>query len=76
MTQTTAVHKDYLSVLDFDSADLERCLEIASRLKADRSLGTQAPTATALNGRHVALLFDKPSSCWGALVVSPLPMSW
>ena len=31
------------------------------RLKADRSLGRHAPTADALNGRHVAMLFDKPS---------------
>ena len=46
--------KDFLSVLDFDAADLERCLEIAARVKADRRLGLQAPTATALNGRHVA----------------------
>jgi ornithine carbamoyltransferase len=30
-------------------------------LKSDRSLGRQAPTADVLNGRHVALLFDKPS---------------
>jgi ornithine carbamoyltransferase len=53
--------KDFLSVLDFDAADLERCLEIAARLKADRVLGRQAPTSTALNGRHVAMLFEKPS---------------
>src|SRR5881628_1470999 len=60
---TTAVarRKDFLSVLDFDSADLERCLQLAARLKADRSLGRHAPTADALNGRHVAMLFDKPS---------------
>ena len=30
-------------------------------MKADRSLGRHAPTADVLNGRHVALLFDKPS---------------
>ena len=53
--------KDFLSVLDFDAADLERCLEIAARLKADRVLGRQAPTSAALNGRHVAMLFEKPS---------------
>jgi ornithine carbamoyltransferase len=53
--------KDFLSVLDFDAADLERCLELAARLKADRVQGFQAPTAAALNGRHVAMLFEKPS---------------
>src|SRR5215510_10150021 len=61
MTQATSTHKDFLSVLNFDAADLERCLQLAAQLKADRSLGRQAPTADALSGRHVALLFDKPS---------------
>ena len=51
----------FLSILDFDASDLERCLHLATQLKADRSLGQQAPTSNALNGRHVALLFDKPS---------------
>ncbi len=53
--------KDFLSVLDFDAPDLERCLEIAAQVKADRVLGRQAPTSAALNGRHVAMLFEKPS---------------
>jgi ornithine carbamoyltransferase len=53
--------KDFLSVLDFDAADLELCLEIAAQVKADRVLGRQAPTSEALNGRHVAMLFEKPS---------------
>ena len=53
--------KDFLSVLDFDTADLERCLELAAQVKADRVLGRQAPTSAALNGRHVAMLFEKPS---------------
>ena len=48
-------------MLDFDAADLERCLELAAQLKADRSLGRQAPTADALDGRHVAMLFEKAS---------------
>src|SRR5436190_9365747 len=62
MTATTlARRKDFLSVLDFDAADLERCLELAAEVKADRSLGRHAPTAEALDGRHVAMLFDKPS---------------
>ena len=63
MTQATPAQtrKDFLSILDFDPNDLEGCLELAAQLKADRSLGRHAPTADALNGRHVALLFDKPS---------------
>jgi ornithine carbamoyltransferase len=53
--------KDFLSVLDFGPTDLERCLEIAGHVKADRPLGRQAPTSAALDGRHVAMLFEKPS---------------
>ncbi|MBI3402792.1 MAG: ornithine carbamoyltransferase [Acidobacteria bacterium] len=58
---TITKRKDFLSVLDFDAADLERCLRLATQLKADRGLGRHAPTANALDGRHVAVLFDKPS---------------
>jgi len=58
---TLARRKDFLSVLDFDSADLEQCLRLAAQLKGDRALGRHAPTAEALDGRHVAMLFDKPS---------------
>jgi ornithine carbamoyltransferase len=53
--------KDLLSILDLDAVDLERLLELGSRLKADRGLGVQAPTATALSGRYVAMLFEKSS---------------
>jgi ornithine carbamoyltransferase len=56
-----ARRKDFLSVLDFDAADFESCLQLAAQVKGDRLLGRQAPTADVLNGRHVALLFDKPS---------------
>src|SRR5436309_2296443 len=62
MTQTTAqTRKGFLSVLDFDAADFERCLKLAAQVKSDRSLGRQAQTAETLSGRHVAMLFDKPS---------------
>jgi ornithine carbamoyltransferase len=61
MAGATTTRKDFLSVLDFDATDLERCLEIGARLKSERALGRQAPTADALDGRHVALLFEKPS---------------
>lgn len=53
--------KDFVSVLDFEPEELERCLSLATRLKRERVLGPQAPTAGALGGAHFALLFDKPS---------------
>lgn len=53
--------KDFLSILDFEPAELEACLALAARVKRDRSLGQKAPTANALGGAHVALLFEKPS---------------
>jgi ornithine carbamoyltransferase len=63
MTPATSVARPrhFLSVVDFDAADLERCLELAIRMKAERSLGAHAPTAQALAGRYVAMLFEKPS---------------
>ena len=61
MSEATQTRKDFLSVLDLDAFDLERCLRLAAQLKADRSLGRHAPTADALDGRHIAMLFDKPS---------------
>ena len=54
-------NKDFLSVLDFEPAELEACLTLAERLKRERSLGPKAPTADALGGAHVAMLFEKPS---------------
>jgi ornithine carbamoyltransferase len=53
--------KDLLSILDLDRTELEQALMLASQLKADRRLGLRAPTAHALDGRHVGLLFEKPS---------------
>jgi ornithine carbamoyltransferase len=53
--------KDFLSILDLSPGDLDRLLVLAARMKADRGLRRQAPTATALAGLHVALLFEKPS---------------
>ena len=61
MTPATQTHKDFLSILDFDAAELERCLDLTAQVKADRALGPQAPTAQVLHGRHVAMLFEKPS---------------
>jgi ornithine carbamoyltransferase len=53
--------KNFLSVLDLDGPELDRCLNLAAQFKADRGLGRQAPTATALDGRAVAMLFEKAS---------------
>jgi ornithine carbamoyltransferase len=61
MPGATSTRKDFLSILDVDATDLERCLQLSARLKAERSLGRQSPTADALVGRHIALLFEKPS---------------
>ena len=61
MAGATTTRKDFLSILDFDAADLERCLELGAQLKAERSLGPAGADADALDGRHVALLFEKPS---------------
>jgi len=55
------MRKDFLSILDLDAADLDRCLALAAQIKADRALGPDAPTADALSGKHVAMLFEKAS---------------
>jgi ornithine carbamoyltransferase len=57
----TAVARRFLSILDLTPERLEGCLSLAARLKRERALGRCAPTAGALAGRHVALLFSKPS---------------
>ncbi len=53
--------KSFLSILDLTHADLAGLLDLAVRMKSERHLGPHAPTATALAGLHVALLFEKPS---------------
>jgi len=60
-TLNTGTRRDFLSVLDFAPGELERCLTLARRLKHERPLGRQASTSSSLDGRHVAMLFDKPS---------------
>ena len=56
-----AGRRGFLSVLDFTPSELQETLALAARLKQERALGVCAPTSRALMGRHVALLFDKPS---------------
>jgi ornithine carbamoyltransferase len=55
------VSRNFLSILDLTPAELREILDLGLRVKADRHLGPKAPTATALAGRHVGLLFEKPS---------------
>ena len=55
-----AFAKDFLSILDLSSSDLDRLLATSAHMKSERRLGR--PTlAHVLAGRHVALLFEKPS---------------
>jgi ornithine carbamoyltransferase len=53
--------KDFLSILDLGPLDLDRLLALAAEMKSRRRLRQHAPTAQALAGLHVALLFEKPS---------------
>jgi ornithine carbamoyltransferase len=53
--------KDFLSILDLRHEDFIHVLDVAADMKARRRMGRKAPTANLLAGRHVALLFDKPS---------------
>jgi ornithine carbamoyltransferase len=59
--RTTAAWQpsQFLSVLDLTPGELETCLDLAGSMKAARHAGRAH--ATPLAGRHVALLFDKPS---------------
>ena len=49
----------FLSVLDFDHATLEACLDLAASMKSARA--ARRAHSRPLEGRHVALLFEKPS---------------
>jgi ornithine carbamoyltransferase len=61
MTQSavSAAPGRFLSILDFDRATIDACLELAAEMKAARAAG--APHRRPLEGRHFALLFEKPS---------------
>ena len=54
-----ALPKDFLSVLDFAPEGLVACLDLAAAMKAARHQGI--PQIQPLAGKHVALLFEKPS---------------
>jgi ornithine carbamoyltransferase len=53
--------QNFLSILDLNPDSLAKTIELAAKLKRERVKGLKAPTAQALNGRHVGLLFEKPS---------------
>ena len=58
MTPATVVqHKDFLSVLDFEAAEFERCVGLAAQVKRVRALGREAPMADALSGRQREIVF-------------------
>jgi ornithine carbamoyltransferase len=57
----TAAPKDFLSILDLTQRDFLLLLDLAADMKAKRRLGRVAPTASVLDGQHVAMLFEKPS---------------
>jgi ornithine carbamoyltransferase len=74
--------KDFLSVLDLSAGELDRLLDLAARMKAERRLGCQAATSSVLAGAHVAMLFEKPSlRTWSTFEIAirelgghPLPL--
>jgi ornithine carbamoyltransferase len=49
----------FLSIMDFGPSELEACLRLAGELKRARAAGSRH--ARPLEGRHIALLFEKPS---------------
>jgi ornithine carbamoyltransferase len=49
----------FLSIRDFDESQLESCLRLAAELKHARAAGVRH--VRPLKGRHVVLIFDKPS---------------
>ena len=53
--------KHFLSLLDYTPDDLHRTLALAADLKAVRRARAASPHMAALAGRHVGLLFEKPS---------------
>ena len=59
MRSATAIPTRFLSILDFDHDTLSLCLDLAAQYKAARAAGV--PHDRPLEGRHVALLFEKPS---------------
>ena len=59
MEDVAAIPPRFFSILDFDHETLAACLDRAAQYKAARAAGV--PHDRPLEGRHVALLFEKPS---------------
>ena len=59
MQSATAIPARFLSILDFDHEALNACLDRAGQYKTARATGVRHDRP--LEGRHVALLFEKPS---------------
>ena len=59
MSTSISTPSRFLSVLDFDHATLDYCLELAADMKQARA--TRRRHVRPLDGRHFALLFEKPS---------------
>ena len=59
MRSAAAIPSRFLSILDFEHDTLDLCLELAAQYKTARSAGV--PHDRPLDGRHIALLFEKPS---------------
>ena len=55
----TGSARHYLSVLDLRHDELDQILTLAARFKRERAAGVRSEQP--LEGRHVALLFEKPS---------------
>ncbi len=53
--------RHFLTLLDYTPDDLARTLALAAELKTARRARAVSPHAAALAGRHVGLLFEKPS---------------
>jgi ornithine carbamoyltransferase len=53
--------RSFLSILDFTPDELAGCLELAAKLRTARRQRTPLPESSALAGRHLGLLFEKPS---------------
>jgi ornithine carbamoyltransferase len=56
---STLASKDFISVLDLTHAELGILLDLAASMKKDRNAGRTG--RRPLEGKHVALLFEKPS---------------
>src|SRR5687767_10496786 len=57
--RSTATLRRFLSILDFDHAALEACMALAASMKQARAARREHDRP--LEGRHFALLFEKPS---------------